>query len=101
LTTAADSGVEPEVTFFDFSDGVEFVAGVDAFWRVADEEPFVHFQAGDLFKYWHTVLFGSTGVDGGFIDDDVALFEHFAHGFACLDEWGQIGAVFFASGLGR
>jgi len=67
--------------FFDFSDGVEFVAGADAFWRVADEEPFVHFQAGDLFKYWHTVLFGSTGVDGGFIDDDVALFEHFAHRF--------------------
>ncbi|MCY1414351.1 hypothetical protein D9M71_297980 [compost metagenome] len=69
------------------------VAGVDALGAVAGEEVDVELQAGGLFQYRHAVFLGGAGVDGGFIDDDVALLEHLADAFRGLDQRGEVGLV--------
>ena len=70
-----------------------FVAGVDALGAVAAVEVLVELQAREFFEYRDAIFFSATGVNGGFIDDDVAGFEHLAHRFAGLDERCQVWAL--------
>jgi len=57
----------------------------------------VEFEAGVLFQHRDAVFFRATGVDGGFVDDDVAFLQHFADGFARLDERREVGALVFVN----
>ena len=61
---AADLGGGAGGYFFDFFNGVELVAGVDAFGRVACKEVFVEFQAADFFNNGDAVVFGNAGING-------------------------------------
>ena len=69
---SAISGVEPEVTFADFFDGMLLVARVDALGRIPGEEIRIELQPGDALHDRETLFFRDTGVDGRFVDDDVA-----------------------------
>ena len=86
--------------FGDFGKGVFLVAGVDALGTVAAEEVLVELKAGMLFQHRYAIFFGTTGVNGGFINDDVALLEHIADRFAGLDEGREVGAFVFVDGCG-
>ena len=50
-----------------------------------------------FFKHGNAVFFRAAGVNGGFINDDVALLEHFADGFAGLNERGEVRAFVFVN----
>ena len=67
----------------DLQDGVEaplLVAGIDALGRVADVEVDLPFQAGCLFEDGNAHFLGDAGIDGRFVDDDVALLQDAADG---------------------
>ena len=87
--------------FFDGGDPVFFVAGVDAFGAVAAKEVLVVLEARELLQHGHAVFFGTAGVHGGFVNNDVAWLEHFAHGFTGLDEWREVGALMAVNGRGH
>ena len=87
--------------FLDLGEGVDLVAGVDALGAVAAIEALGRIgiglvatvdvaQAGGFFQFGDADFFGGAGVDGGFVDDDVARLEHASNGLAGLDEWGQV-----------
>ena len=61
---------------------VLLVARVDALRAVAGEEVLVELQARDALEDRHADLFGAAGIDGGFVDHDVALLQHLADGLA-------------------
>jgi len=46
-----------------------------------------------LLQHGHAHLFGGTGVDGGFVHHDIALFEHLPHGLAGFDQRRHVGAI--------
>ncbi len=96
LTRRPISGVEPDVL-----DGVELVAGVDAFGRVTGEEVAVHLQAADALDHGDALVFGDAGVDGRFIYDDVAFADYLADGFRCAIEGRQVGVVVLVDGSGN
>ena len=88
----------------DLGEGVDLVAGVDALGAVAAVEALGRIdlvfvasmdvaQAGGLFQRGYADFLGSAGVDGGFVDDDIAGLEHLANGLAGLDQRGQIRVV--------
>ena len=77
---------------------MDFVAGVDAFGAVAHEEMLVHLFAGDCFQHRDTILFGSTGVNCAFINNDISIFKYFAYGLTGFDEGSEVGAVVFVGG---
>ncbi len=74
-------------------EGVDFVTWVDALGAVAAVKVLVELQAADLFQHGDTHLFSGAGVDGRFVNDDVARLKHLAHSFAGFDQRGHVGAV--------
>ncbi len=84
----------------DVLDGVLLVAGVDALGGVAREEAFVELEPRDLFDDGDALVFGHAGIDGGLIDDDVALADHLAHGGAGAVQGAQVGVVVGIDGGG-
>ena len=80
---------------------VRFVAGVDALGAVAGEEVDVELQAREFFQHGHAVFLGGAGVDGGFVDHDVAGFQHPAHGLAGADQGREVGLLVFVDGRGH
>ena len=65
----------------DLQDVVEaplLVAGIDALGRVADVEVGLPFQAGRLLEDGDADVLGDAGIDGRFVDDDVALLQRLA-----------------------
>ena len=77
------------------------VAGVNPFRAVAGEKIFIKREAGNGFEHRNTVFFSGARVDGGFIDDDVALFQGFADGFRGLDQGSEIRAFVLIDGGGH
>ncbi len=59
------------------------VAGINALRAVADEKIRVHFKSRALLEQRHTKLLGCTRVYRGLVDDDIALTQDLADGFAC------------------
>ena len=55
-------------------------------------------QAALALQDGDAVFFGAAGVDGGFVDDDVAGLEQFADGFAGADQGAQVRALVFVDG---
>jgi len=84
----------------DGGDAVFLVARVDALGAVAGVEVDVELEAGHLLQHRHAVFFGGTGVDGGFVNDDVALLEHLTDGLAGLDQGGEVGLLVLVDGGG-
>ena len=84
----------------DGGDAVFLVARVDALGAVAGVEVDVEFQTRELFQDGDAVFFGGAGVDGGFVDDDVALLEHLADGLGGLDQRGEVGLLVLVDGGG-
>ena len=78
-----------------------FVARVDPLWAVACKEVFVVDKAGHLFQHRHTIFLGSTGVDGGFVDNDIAFLQGLADGFGGLDQGSEIRAFVLIDGGGH
>lgn len=74
---------------------MEFVAGVDALGRIACIEVFVEFQTADALDNGDALVFGDAGIDGRFIDDDVAGLDDFADSLAGSVEGGEVGVVVF------
>lgn len=70
--------------FADGGQGVDFVAGVDALGAVTAEEILVVLEAADLFEHGHAHVFCGTGVNSGFVNDDVTLLERLTRSFAGL-----------------
>lgn len=81
--------------------GVDLVAGVDAFRRVAHGEVRAVGEAGFLFQDGHADLFGEAGVDRGFIDHHAALGHVTAHGVAGAHHGGEVGGTVFVDGGGH
>ena len=54
------------------------VAGIDALGRIADGEIAASLQARTLLQHRHAFFLDRAGIDGRFIDDDVAALEHAA-----------------------
>ncbi len=77
-----------------------FITGVDALRAVSAVEVLVEPETGVLFQHGHAVFFCAAGVDGGFVNDDVALLQHLADGFAGLDERGEVRPLVFVDGCG-
>ena len=76
--------------FFDAGQAVLFVTRVDALGAVAAVEVDVVRQPAFALEHRHADFFSGAGVDGGFIDDDVARLEHPPDGGAGLDERAQV-----------
>ena len=89
----------------DLQDVVEaalLVAGVDALGRVADVEVGLPFEAGRLLEDGDADVLGDAGIDGGFVDDDVALLEGLAERGRGLPQRLEVGrACSRRSALGR
>ena len=77
----------------DLGDGVFLVAGIDALRRVADVEVLLPLHAGMLFQHRNADFFGGAGIDGGFIDDDRALFHVLADRGGGTDQRREVGDV--------
>lgn len=76
--------------FLDVGNAVFFVAGVDALGTVAGKEVHVVFQARNAFQYRYALFFCGARIDGGFVDNDIALLQRLPDGFGCFAQWGQI-----------
>ena len=87
--------------FLDGGDAMFFVARVDALGAVAGKKVEVELEAGEFFQHGHAVFFGGAGVDGGFVDDDVAFLEHLADGLRGLDQRRQVGLFVVVDGRGH
>ena len=66
--------------FLDFGERVDFVTRIDSFRTIAAEEVLVKFESAVLLKYRNTVFFGTSRVNGGFVDNDVPFVERFTDG---------------------
>ena len=77
-----------------------FVTRVDSLRTIAAEEVNVELQARMIFEDRHAVFLGTAGIDGGFVNDDVALLQHLADGLAGLDERGEVWPLVFVDGGG-
>lgn len=86
--------------FLDFLDGMELVAGIDALGGVAGEEVLVELQAADTLYDGKTFFLGNAGIDGGFVDNDVAFGDDFADCLACSPEGFEVGSVVVIDGCG-
>ena len=71
------------------------VAGINTFRAVAAEEVMIEPEAGMLFEDWHAVFLGTSGIDGGLVNDDVTFFQHFTHGFTGLNEGREVWSLMF------
>ena len=69
---------------------MQLVAGVDAFRAVACKEVHVEAQARNPLKNRYAVFFCGAGVNGGFVNNDIAGFEDLADGLAGFDKGRQI-----------
>src|SRR5690625_5180262 len=92
-----------------------FVAGIDALGRVADVETaavvaatvtivIIVTDAGQArfgFEHGYAVFFGAAGVDGGFVDDDIARRQLAANAGAGAQQGGQVGAARGVNGRGH
>ena len=58
----------------DLGEGMLLVARIDALGGVANGEVLAAFQARAFFEHWYAVVLGRTGVDGRFVNDDIAFF---------------------------
>src|SRR5262249_32764172 len=66
------------LTGHDLFDGLEpmrLVAGVDPFVRIATREITARRQTRSLLEDRHAIFLRRAGIDRGFVDDDVALFQ--------------------------
>ena len=95
IDEGGDLGRQPGGDFPDGGDTVFLVAGVDPLRAVAGEKVNVEREAGGLLQHRHAVFLGGAGVNGGFVDDDIAPLENLADGLAGLDQRGQVGALVF------
>ena len=80
---------------------VLFVAGVDALGAVAGEEILVEGEPGNPLQHRHAIFLGGAGVNGGFVNHDVALLEGLADGLGGLDQRGQVRAAVLIDGGGH
>ena len=71
--------------FFDGSEGVDFVARVDALGTVAAEKILIEFQPRGFFQLRNADFFSSAWEHGGFIDHHIPFFKHAADGLAGFD----------------
>ncbi|MCY1428316.1 hypothetical protein D9M71_441960 [compost metagenome] len=69
------------------------VARIDALGAVAGEEVDIEAQARHLLEHRHADFLGGAGVNGGFVDDDIALLEHLADGLRGLHQRGEVGLL--------
>src|SRR5258708_39156388 len=73
--------------FYDGSEGMFFIAWVDAFGGVAEAEvAAVEPEVGGLFQDGKAVFFRAAGRGGGFIYDEVAFFQDFSYGAGGSEE---------------
>ena len=77
-----------------------FVAGIDALGAVAGEEILIEFQPRLPFQDRDAILFGAAGVDCGFVNNDIAFVQGFAHGVAGADQGAQIRSLVLIDGGG-
>src|ERR1700730_341600 len=68
-----------------------FIAGIDAFGRISDVEIRPDPKPGTLPEDRHAFLFDRAGIDGGFVDDNVALFERGADRARGFEHGAEIG----------
>ena len=67
------------------------VAGIDALGRIADAEIGPGFQPRGALERRRAIFLRRAGIDGRFIDDDVAFFQRAADGFGGFEQRAQIG----------
>ena len=72
-------------------EAVRLVAGIDAFGRIADGEVAPAGKAGFLLQHRQAFFLDRAGIDGRFIDDDVAALEHAADGLGRRQHGAEIG----------
>ena len=89
------SGVEPDVTFLIFLNGVEFVAGIDTLGRIACVEIRVEFQPADFFHYGDAFVLCYTGIYCRFVDNNIAGLDYFSYCCRRTIERCEIGIVVF------
>ena len=77
---------------------MEFVTGVDALRRITGIEVFVEFESANALDNGDALIFGDAGIDGRFIDDDVAGLDDFADCLAGAIEGREVGIVVFVDG---
>ncbi len=77
------------------------VAGVDAFGGVAGEEVAIELESADAFDDGEALFLGDAGIDGAFVDDDVALGDDFADGLAGFDEGCEVRTIIEVDGGGN
>src|SRR5690606_5570214 len=70
----------------DGGDGTCRVARVDPLWAVAAVEVFVEAQARGVFQHRDAHFLGDSWVDGGLVDDDVALAQDATDAGAGLEQ---------------
>lgn len=75
------------------------IAWVDTLRAVPKEKVDTALEAGNLLKDWAALLFGSAGINGGFVHDDVSLLEYCANKRRRLEDVAQVGL--FRSIYGR
>ena len=67
-----------------------FVTRINTLGAVTGKEVLVEFQTGYFFQYRYAIFFGGAGVNGRFVNNDVAFFQHFTDGFGSFDQRSQI-----------
>jgi hypothetical protein len=77
------------------------IAGVDPFQAVSGEKVLVKNKTGIPLQDRYAHLLGGTGVDGGFIDDHIALFQNLSHGLRGLDQRGEVRPLVAINGGGH
>ena len=79
--------------FHDIGQAALLVAGIDALRAVAGEEVDIELKTGNLLQHRDAVFLGCAGIDGRFVDDDVALLQHLADRRRRADQPAKIGAL--------
>ena len=67
---------------FDFSHCMLFISRINPFRAVTAEEIDVKFQSAEFFEDGNTLFFGTTGINGTFINNHIIFFQHFSDRFA-------------------
>ena len=80
---------------------VLFVTGVDAFRAVAAEEVLVELKSAEFLQHGNAHFFRGSGVDGGFVDDDVTTLQGLSHRFAGFNQRCHVGSIGCVHGRGN
>ena len=80
---------------------VEFVPGVDPLRAVPAEKVRIELEGTELFQHRHAIFFDTAGVNGAFVDDDIALLQYLSDGFTGAVKRRQVRAVVLVNGGGN